>query len=215
MALDGHSRQFTVNIFKQRRILIWYFKSTPSFELHIRKIMFEVEGLGWDGEWCLTQFKFPYHNKKLWGSIWGGVGCRIDRSARLGVLVGCGRAILKKFSHNATPSIYIKVEGNDEDWIWFLREGCTSQSLATEPRKLYRIFCCLCIHWWDWLTGPFCVFLISELGNTSHKKNRFLSGIARKGGGEDLARIFLPFFHHVVPHILTSISCYVILFGHF
>ena len=45
---------------------------------------------------------------------------RIDRSARLGVLVGCGRAILKKFSHNATPSICIKVEeeeeeGNDED----------------------------------------------------------------------------------------------------
>ena len=45
---------------------------------------------------------------------WGG-GCRIDRSARLGVLMGCGGAILKKFSHNATPSIYIKVEGNDED----------------------------------------------------------------------------------------------------
>ena len=47
---------------------------------------------------------------------WGG-GCRIDLSARLGVLVGCGRAILKKFSHNATPSIYIKVlpEGNGED----------------------------------------------------------------------------------------------------
>ena len=31
------------------------------------------------------------------------------------------------------------------------------------------------------------------LGNTSQKKNRFLSGIARKGWGEVLARIFLPF----------------------
>ena len=36
--------------------------------------MFEVEGLGWDGEWCLTQFKFPYHNKNYgvqFGVGWG------------------------------------------------------------------------------------------------------------------------------------------------
>ena len=36
----------------------------------------------------------------------------------------------------------------------------------------------------------YCVFL----GNTSQKKNWFLSGIARKGGGKVLARICLPFF---------------------
>ena len=51
------------------------------------------------------------------------------------------------------------------------------------------------------------------LGNTSHRKNRFLSGIAQKGGGA-LPEFVYPFFHHV-PYILTSISCYVILFGHF
>ena len=122
-----------------------------------------------------------FHIKKLWGSIWGGVGCRIDRSARLGVLVGCGRAILKKFSHNATPSIYIKVEGNDEDWIWFLRKGCTSQSLATEPRKLYRIFCCLCIHWWHWLTCPF--LCISYIWIREGVKKRFFGRSFQIVGG--------------------------------
>ena len=55
----------------------------------------------------------------------------------------------------------------------------------------------------------------SSLGNTSHKKNRFLSGIAQKGGGRALPEFFDPFFHHAVPYILTSISYYVILFGHF
>ena len=48
------------------------------------------------------------------------------------------------------------------------------------------------------------------------KKNVFFSGIARKGGGRETpARIFGPFFHHVFTYILTSISCYLILFGHF
>ena len=62
------------------------------------------------------------------------------------------------------------------------------------------------------------------LGKTSHKKIDFFR--ARKGGGSALPEIFDPFFHHVVPYILTSISCYnikmtkkyhinVILFGHF
>ena len=36
-----------------------------------------------------------------------------------------------------------------------------------------------------------------------------------RGGGRALPEFFDPFFHHVVPYILTSISCYVILFGHF
>ena len=35
------------------------------------------------------------------------------------------------------------------------------------------------------------------------------------GGGSALPEFVYPFFHHVVPYILTSISCYVILFGHF
>ena len=42
-------------------------------------------------------------------------------------------------------------------------------------------------------------FSLNLLGNTSHKKNRFLSGIARKGGGEGLARIFWPFFPPCCP----------------
>ena len=57
--------------------------------------------------------------------------------------------------------------------------------------------------------------ILGRLGNTSQEKNRFLSGIAQKGGGRALPEFFYPFFHHVVPYILTSISCYVILFGHF
>ena len=55
------------------------------------------------------------------------------------------------------------------------------------------------------------------LGKPSWEKKCFLSGIARKGGGvgRTLPKFVDPFFHHVVPYILTSISCYVILFGHF
>ena len=39
--------------------------------------------------------------------------------------------------------------------------------------------------------------------------------VDEKDGGRSLAEFFDLFFHHVVPYILTSISCYVILFGHF
>ena len=47
-------------------------------------------------------------------------------------------------------------------------------------------------------------------------KKRFLSGIARmRGGGLPMPEFLGPFFHHVFPYILTSISCYLILFGHF
>ena len=35
------------------------------------------------------------------------------------------------------------------------------------------------------------------------------------GGGLPMPEFFGPFFHHVFPYILTSISCYLILFGHF
>ena len=47
------------------------------------------------------------------------------------------------------------------------------------------------------------------------KKKCFLLGIARKGGGRPLPEFVDPFFHHVFPYILTSISCYLILYGHY
>ena len=48
------------------------------------------------------------------------------------------------------------------------------------------------------------------------KKNVFFWALPEKGGGGDPCPNFLTlFFHYVVPYILTSISCYVILFGHF
>ena len=55
-----------------------------------------------------------------------------------------------------------------------------------------------------------------RLGKPSCKK-MFSFGHCLKWGGEreTPARICWPFFHHVVPYILTSISFYVILFGHF
>ena len=37
----------------------------------------------------------------------------------------------------------------------------------------------------------------------------------KRGGGDPCPNFLTLFFHHVVPYILTSISCYVILFGHF
>ena len=47
------------------------------------------------------------------------------------------------------------------------------------------------------------------------KKKCFLLGIARKGGGRrPLPEFFDPFFHHVFPYILTSISCYLIHQNH-
>ena len=59
---------------------------------------------------------------------------------------------------------------------------------------------------------------VNEEGNCSESVLE-----SRKPGGEQfqamlgraLPEFFDPFFHHVVPYILTSISCYVILFGHF
>ena len=49
------------------------------------------------------------------------------------------------------------------------------------------------------------------------KKNVFFRALPEKGGGRGrpLPEFFDPFFHHVFPYILTSISCYLILFGHF
>ena len=52
-------------------------------------------------------------------------------------------------------------------------------------------------------------------GRRHMKKIDFFRALPKKGGGRALPKIFDPFFHHVVPYILTSISCYVILFGHF
>ena len=45
------------------------------------------------------------------------------------------------------------------------------------------------------------------------KKNVFFRVLPEKGGGRPLPEFFYPFSHHVVPYILTSISCYLILFG--
>ena len=56
---------------------------------------------------------------------------------------------------------------------------------------------------------------LSPKGRSPVRKNVFFRALPEKGGGGGLARICSPFLHHVVPYILTSISCYVILFGHF
>ena len=39
--------------------------------------------------------------------------------------------------------------------------------------------------------------------------------VDEKDGGRSLPEFFTFFPHYVVPYILTSISCYVIIFGHF
>ena len=58
--------------------------------------------------------------------------------------------------------------------------------------------------------------IVESIGKHSYKKMFSFGHCPKRGGGETPARIFWPFFHHVtVPYILTSISCYVILFGHF
>ena len=55
----------------------------------------------------------------------------------------------------------------------------------------------------------------AKLRNTSQGKN-FSFGHCPNRGGEGLAQICWPFFHHVtVPYILTSISCYVYTFWSF
>ena len=52
-------------------------------------------------------------------------------------------------------------------------------------------------------------------GTSPVRKMSSFGQCPKSGGEETPARICWPFFHHVVPYILTSISCYVILFGHF
>ena len=52
-------------------------------------------------------------------------------------------------------------------------------------------------------------------GSPPEKKNVFFWALPEKGGGDPCPNFLTLFFHHVVPYILTSISCYVILFGHF
>ena len=55
----------------------------------------------------------------------------------------------------------------------------------------------------------------SSLGNTSQKKNGFFPALLEKGGGGPGPN-FLALLHHVsVPYIMTSMSYYIILFGHF
>ena len=52
---------------------------------------------------------------------------------------------------------------------------------------------------------------------TPPAKKRFLSGIARKGRGQGgpCPNLLALFNHVTVPYILTSISYFMILFGHF
>ena len=53
-------------------------------------------------------------------------------------------------------------------------------------------------------------------GRHQWKKNIFFRALPEcRGGGLPMPEFFGPFFHHVFPYILTSISCYLILFGHF
>ena len=48
------------------------------------------------------------------------------------------------------------------------------------------------------------------------KKTFSFGNCPNEGGwGLPMPEFFGPFFHHVFPYILTSISCYLILFGHF
>ena len=59
--------------------------------------------------------------------------------------------------------------------------------------------------------SPICL----SKGTPPIRKIDFFRALPEKGGGRALPEFFDPFFHHVVPYILTSISCYVILFGNF
>ena len=71
---------------------------------------------------------------------------------------------------------------------------------------------------WTSLEKSFYLLLmsVSSLREALTKKKMFSFGHCPKRGGGDPCPNFLTlFFHHVVPYILTSISCYVILFGHF
>ena len=80
-----------------------------------------------------------------------------------------------------------------------------NHAAANAPKKLSLLdgavtFVCNCVlaRIWELLV----------LREALLKKKCFLLGIARKGGGGDPCPNFLTlFFHHVVPYILTSISC--------
>ena len=52
-------------------------------------------------------------------------------------------------------------------------------------------------------------------GSPPEKKMFSFGHCPKRGGGDPCPNWLTLFFHHVVPYILTSISCYVILFGHF
>ena len=63
------------------------------------------------------------------------------------------------------------------------------------------------------LTSPNLPGRAARLPNRA--KIRQGTSLIKKGGGRALPKFVYPFFHHVVPYILKSISCYVILVGHF
>ena len=106
---------------------------------------------------------------------------------------------------------FIRISNNCVGWwgVHFLGKctgGCTIVGLPLPIMPCHwvrRLVCgnCLGSPWLQaYLLCLYFVLVCCCLGKTSHEKNRFLSGIARKG---------------VVPYIFTSISCYVILIGHF
>ena len=67
---------------------------------------------------------------------------------------------------------------------------------------------------WNWNLRVFYSYKGTREHLTEEKSISFGHCPKRMGGGP--SPIFLLFFsHYVVPYILTSISCYVILFGHF
>ena len=71
----------------------------------------------------------------------------------------------------------------------------------------------------SFLTGAKTIILIIIMITTGQTRRHKGTPPLNKnsfGGGGALPEFVGPFFHHItVPFILTSISCYVILFGHF
>ena len=58
--------------------------------------------------------------------------------------------------------------------------------------------------------------ILQTLREDIRRKKTFSFGhCPNVGGGLPMLEFFGPFFHHVFPYILTSISCYLILLGHF
>ena len=60
-----------------------------------------------------------------------------------------------------------------------------------------------------------CVSFIAIREHLTEEKSISFGHCPKRMGGTYLPEFFTLFSRYVVPYILTSISCYVILFGHF